>query len=80
MPNRARSCRGPPAATTSMAQQASPKNAGHTDRARAYPAAFSTVVSRNPLGSFSSQSHFLVQDCYRHTGIWLSRLPQGRPR
>ena len=54
MPNLARSCLGPPVWNSSMAQQARPKVAGHTERARAQPAAFSTEVSRMPLGSFSS--------------------------
>ena len=54
MPNLARSCFGPPVWNSSMAQQARPKVAGHTERARAQPAAFSTEVSRTPLGSFSS--------------------------
>src|SRR5262245_22777585 len=37
-----------------MAQQARPKVAGNTDAFRTQPAACSTVVSRKPLGSFSS--------------------------
>jgi hypothetical protein len=37
-----------------MAQQARPNVAGQTELLRAYPATFSTVVSRIPLGSFSS--------------------------
>ena len=57
MPNRARSYRGPPVAIISIAQQARPKVAGHTETLRAYPASFSTVVSRTPLGSFSSMTH-----------------------
>ena len=54
MPNLARSYLGPPVIISSMAQQARPKVAGHTERARAQPAAFSTEVSSTPLGSFSS--------------------------
>jgi hypothetical protein len=38
-----------------MAQQARPKVAGHTERARAQPATFSTEVSSTPLGSVSSR-------------------------
>ena len=38
-----------------MAQQARPKVAGHTERARAQPATFSTEVSSTPLGSLSSR-------------------------
>src|SRR6478672_8333882 len=37
-----------------MAQQASPNVAGQTELLRMYPASVSTVVSRNPAGSFSS--------------------------
>src|SRR4051812_6884918 len=37
-----------------MAQQASPKVAGHREALRTQPAAASTVVSRKPLGSCSS--------------------------
>ncbi len=55
MPNLARSCLGLPVWNSSMAQQARPKVAGHTDRARAQPASFSTEVSSTPLGSFSSR-------------------------
>ena len=54
MPNRARSCRGPPVIISSIAQQARPNVAGQTERSRAHPAIFSTEVSRTPLGSFSS--------------------------
>src|SRR5580704_9057802 len=60
MPNLARSCFGPPVWNSSMAQQARPKVAGHTERARAHPATFSTEVSRTPLGSFSSMPISLV--------------------
>src|SRR5215475_4959038 len=60
MPKRARSCRGPPAWNSSIAQQARPKVAGHTELLRAYPATFSTVVSKTPLGSFSSRPICLV--------------------
>ena len=35
MPNLARSCRGPPVAISSIAQQASPKVAGQTELFRA---------------------------------------------
>jgi len=38
-----------------MAQQARPKVAGHTERARAQPTTFSTEVSSTPLGSLSSR-------------------------
>ena len=38
MPNLARSCFGPPVSISSMAQQARPKVAGQTERARAQPA------------------------------------------
>jgi hypothetical protein len=55
MPNLARSCRGPPAWNSSIAQQARPKVAGQTENLRAYPTTFSSVVSRIPLGSFSSR-------------------------
>src|SRR4249919_2029544 len=55
MPNLARSCRGPPVEISSIAQQARPNVAGQTELLRAYPATFSTVVSRMPLGSFSSR-------------------------
>ena len=54
MPKRARSYLGPPVVIISMAQQASPKVAGHSELLRKYPASFSTEVSRKPLGSFSS--------------------------
>ena len=54
MPNLARSCRGPPVAISSMAQQARPNVAGQTELLRAYPASFSTEVSSTPAGSFSS--------------------------
>src|SRR5580700_9972064 len=60
MPNLARSCLGLPVWNSSMAQQARPNVAGHTDRARAQPAAFSTEVSRMPLGSFSSMPIVLI--------------------
>src|ERR1700754_4466005 len=54
MPNRAMSYRPAPVVIISMAQQARPKVAGNTDALRTQPAACSTVVSRKPLGSFSS--------------------------
>src|SRR5213080_3400425 len=54
MPNRARSYRAPPAAIISIAQQASPKVAGQKLALRVQFTSFSTVVSRMPLGSFSS--------------------------
>src|SRR5215471_31769 len=60
MPNRARSWRGPPVIISSIAQHARPNVAGHTERARAHPASFSTEVSRTPLGSFSSMPMTLV--------------------
>src|SRR5207245_2592621 len=39
----------------SMAQQARPNVAGQTELLRAHPATCSTVLSRKPLGSFSSR-------------------------
>src|SRR5688500_15002337 len=54
MPNRARSYRPAPVDIISMAQQASPKVAGHSDDLRDQLTRPSTVVSRTPLGSFSS--------------------------
>src|SRR5919107_4848713 len=54
MPNRARSYRPAPDAIISMAQQARPNVAGHSDDLRVQFTSFSTVVSRTPLGSFSS--------------------------
>src|SRR5919107_2587930 len=54
MPKRARSYRPAPVAIISIAQQASPKVAGHSDDLRVQLTSFSTVVSRTPLGSFSS--------------------------
>src|SRR3712207_5877413 len=54
MPNRARSYRPAPVAIISIAQQASPKVAGHSEDLRVQLTSFSTVVSRTPLGSFSS--------------------------
>src|SRR3712207_4032856 len=54
MPKRARSYFGPPVVIISIAQQAGPKVAGQNDALRMYPATPSAVVSRTPLGSFSS--------------------------
>src|SRR5215207_6048968 len=54
MPNRARSYRPAPDAIISMAQQARPNVAGHSDDLRVQLTSFSTLVSRTPLGSFSS--------------------------
>src|SRR3954451_22733348 len=54
MPKRAESKRGAPEAIISIAQQASPKGAGHSDDLRVQLTSFSTDVSRTPLGSFSS--------------------------
>src|SRR3954466_11191335 len=54
MPKRARSYRPAPDAIISIAQQASPKVAGHSDDLRVQLTSFSTDVSRTPLGSFSS--------------------------
>src|SRR3954468_5536503 len=54
MPKRAESMRGAPDAIISMAQQARPKVAGHSEDFRVQLTSFSTVVSRTPLGSFSS--------------------------
>src|ERR1043165_6059173 len=48
-----------------MAQQARPNVAGYMDDLRTQPAACSTVVSRNPLGSFSSSP----------IGLWLLVSP-----
>src|SRR5690606_8224097 len=55
IPKRAMSKRGPPTAIISMAQQARPKVAGHMEVLRTKPTICSTVVSRTPLGSFSSR-------------------------
>src|SRR5919107_6459934 len=55
MPNRARSYRPAPEAIISMAQQARPNVAGQSDDLRVQLTSFSTVVSRTPLGSFSSR-------------------------
>jgi hypothetical protein len=44
-----------PTAIISIAQQARPKVAGHNEFLRMYPASFSTVVSKKPLGIFSSR-------------------------
>src|ERR1700738_1480512 len=55
MPQRAMSCRGSPVAIISIAQQARPNVAGQTELFRAHPATCSTVLSRKPLGSFSSR-------------------------
>src|SRR3954451_20240576 len=54
MPKRAMSKRGLPTAIISMAQQARPNCAGHTEFLRARFRIFATVVSRIPSGSFSS--------------------------
>src|SRR5918997_5372287 len=54
MPNRARSYRPAPDAIISIAQHARPKVAGHSDDLRVQLTSFSTLVSRTPLGSFSS--------------------------
>src|SRR5436305_15291048 len=55
MPMRAESDRGAPKAIISIAQQARPKVAGHSEDLRVQLTSFSTVVSRTPLGSFSSR-------------------------
>ena len=55
MPNRPRSYRGAPVVIISIAQQASPKVAGNSDAFRVQLTSFSTLVSRMPLGSFSSR-------------------------
>src|SRR3954447_12536220 len=55
MPKRARSYRPAPDAIISIAQQASPKVAGHSEDLRVQLTSFSTLVSRTPLGSFSSR-------------------------
>src|SRR5690606_1595109 len=55
MPKREMSKRGVPAAIISMAQHARPMVTGHIEPLRASPTAFSTVVSMNPAGSFSSR-------------------------
>ena len=44
-----------PTAIISIAQHARPKVAGHKEFLRIYPASFSTVVKRKPLGIFSSR-------------------------
>src|SRR3954471_2388677 len=54
MPKRARSYRPAPEAIISIAQQARPKVAGHSEDLRVQLTSFSTVVSSTPLGSFSS--------------------------
>src|ERR1700754_1998661 len=54
MPKRARSCLGPPAAIISIAQQARPNVAGQSEDFRLQLTIFSTLVSRMPLGIFSS--------------------------
>src|SRR6266511_6444321 len=53
MPKRERSYRPAPVAIISIAQQASPKVAGHSEPLRAQLASFSTVLTRMPPGSFS---------------------------
>src|SRR5947209_11456455 len=55
MPNRAMSNRGPPTAIISIAQQARPNCAGHSEFFRAMLSIFATDVSSTPLGSFSSR-------------------------
>src|SRR5579875_940982 len=55
MPNRAESKRGPPNSIISMAQQARPNCAGHSDDLRVQLTSFSTLASRTPSGSFSSK-------------------------
>src|SRR4051795_13101566 len=55
MPKRAMSNRGPPTAIISIAQQASPNCAGHSEFLRAMLSILATVVSRMPSGSFSSR-------------------------
>src|SRR3954452_1599920 len=59
MPKRARSYFGPPVVIISIAQQARPKVAGEKLALRMEPATPSTVVSRTPLGSFSSRPTYL---------------------
>ena len=57
-------------AVFSIAQQASPNVAGQTEFLRASPTACSTVVSRKPLGSFSSMpmsAHSQSSPPRRHT-------------
>src|SRR6266542_6371155 len=60
MPKRARSYRAPPAAIISMAQQARPNVAGQKLALRVQLTSFSTVVSRTPVGTFSSIPMALV--------------------
>src|SRR5690606_40894161 len=60
MPHRPRSKRGPPAAIISIAQQASPNVAGQTLVLRDQFTSFSTVVSRTPVGTFSSMPMSLL--------------------
>src|SRR4051794_9006062 len=55
MPNRAMSKRGPPTAIISIAQQARPNCAGHSEFLRAMLSILDTVVSKMPSGSFSSR-------------------------
>src|SRR5918998_2006533 len=55
MPKRARSYRPAPVAIISMAQQASPKVAGHSELLRDQLTTFSTLVRTMPLGIFSSR-------------------------
>src|SRR3954467_7416689 len=54
-PKRARSYRAAPVAIISIAQQARPNVAGHSEDLRVQLTSFSTLVSSTPLGSFSSR-------------------------
>src|SRR5215475_2849879 len=55
IPKRARSYRGPPVDIISIAQQANPNVAGHSEDLRVQLTSFSTLASRIPFGSFSSR-------------------------
>ena len=61
MPNRAESKRGAPNVIISMAQQARPKVAGHSEDLRVQLTSFSTLASRMPSGSFSSIPMFRLR-------------------
>src|SRR5664279_934911 len=55
MPKRAESKRGAPNVIISMAQQARPKVAGHSEDLRVQLTSFSTLASSTPSGNFSSR-------------------------
>src|SRR3954465_12014492 len=60
MPKRPRSERGAPEVIISIAQQASPKVAGHSDALRVQLTRLSTLASTIPFGSFSSSPMLLA--------------------